>query len=250
MKAKRFIDLSILPKNYRKLDCNLKLTWFYLWNNCDEAGVYDIDEDLFEFENGFELNTDAILNAFNGLLDLLHDRILIKDFIRINSGNLKKDYNPHKAVFRSLSKNEVKLNLSSNQAYFKLVDKDKDEEEDEDKDEDVKFGKSENLLEFQTLKNVIEKEFTWKESICRNFKEVNQEFTPEVFDNFLEQFFKQIENDGDTDKSIKDTKKHFSRWLKIEIQKSNEQRINNKQTGATSDFRKKQAERLGIIQSP
>jgi len=116
------------------------------------------------------------------------------------------------------------------------------------KDEIEVFGKSENLLAIQTLKTEIQNEFTWKETVCRNMKEVKPNFTPEEFDNYLEQFFKQIENDGEEVKTIQDTKKHFSRWLNIEIKKSNEQTSNTKQ-GATNDFRRKTAERLGIVQS-
>lgn len=122
--AKRFIDNSILPKGFRKLDPRLKLTWYYLWLNCDESGVYDIDEDLFEFENGFSLDLSALKELFKGIVDVNEGKILIKDFIFINQcdfSKLKPDYNPHKPVFRAISKNKLKLEPSLNQASFKLV---------------------------------------------------------------------------------------------------------------------------------
>ena len=42
----------------------------------------------------------------------------------------------------------------------------------------------------------------------------------ETLENYLEQFFKLIKGDGEECKTVKDTKKHFNRWLKIEIQKT------------------------------
>tara|TARA_B100001146_G_C16160039_1_gene425225 strand:+ start:294 stop:1016 length:723 start_codon:yes stop_codon:yes gene_type:complete len=124
--SKRFIDNSILPKSFRKLNPSLKLAWYYIWNNCDPAGVWEIDEDLFEFENGFDLDLENLEKNLGDLLEISHEKelILIKDFIAINQCDLQKlnsDYNPHKPVFRALLKNDVKLNPSLNQASLKLV---------------------------------------------------------------------------------------------------------------------------------
>jgi len=126
MSTKRFIDDSILPKTFRKLEPSLKLTWYYIWNNCDAAGIWEIDEDLFEFENGFELDLKSYEESFGGLIEISEEKelVLIADFIAINQCNfnkLNKDYNPHKPVFRSIAKNQVKLNPSLNQASFRLV---------------------------------------------------------------------------------------------------------------------------------
>lgn len=122
--AKIFIDNSILPKSFRKLELSLKVSWYYIWTNCDSSGVYEIDEDLFEFENGFELDLDNFLEKLKGLVEYNNGKILLKDFILINQCEISKlnpEYNPHKPVFRAINKNKLKLNPSLNQASFKLV---------------------------------------------------------------------------------------------------------------------------------
>lgn len=138
--TKRFIDNSILPKAFRKLEPSLKLTWYYIWNNCDRCGVWEIDEDLFEFENGFCLDLESFKTSFSDLIQIFGEKIFLKDFIKVNYGTLTENYNPHKPVFRDLDKNNLKLEPSLNQAYFKLEDEEEDKEEEEDKDKDEKKG--------------------------------------------------------------------------------------------------------------
>lgn len=171
--SKRFIDVSSLPKAFRKLDPSLKLTWYYLWNNCDASGVWEIDEDLFEFENGIDFNIEIIKKSFSQLYDFSEDKILIKDYIRINYSKLKENYNPHKPVFRKIDKNNLKLNASLNQASFKL--------EDEDEDKEEYFGKSENLLDKNknVFKDKIENEFL--KNLCNYFSQTNENLERKVW---------------------------------------------------------------------
>lgn len=135
MSKKRFINISSLPKAWRKLEPSLKLTWFYLWTHCDSAGIWEVDEDLFAFENGFELNLVSLKKALDTEIEICENLVLLKNFIEVNYGCLKQDYNPHKPVFRSISKNNLKLSPSLNQAYFKLVDEEEDKYEEEGKEE-------------------------------------------------------------------------------------------------------------------
>tara|TARA_A100000171_G_scaffold49827_1_gene59755 strand:- start:856 stop:1602 length:747 start_codon:yes stop_codon:yes gene_type:complete len=138
MSAKRFIDNSILPKAFRKLKPSLKLHWYYIWNHCDKSGVWEIDEDLFEFENGIEFMLEDFLSAFENLIEKNGEKILVKDFIRVNYGDeIKDNYNPHKPVLRAISKNKLKLSSSLNQASFKLVDEEEDVYEEEKEKEGV-----------------------------------------------------------------------------------------------------------------
>jgi hypothetical protein len=141
--AKRFIDNEILPKAFRKLEPSLKLTWYYIWTHCDKSGVWEIDEDLFEFDNGFEFDLKTFKENFPTLIKISNEKILLVDFLKINYGTLTANYNPHKPVFRDLIKNDLKLEPSLNQAYFKLVDEEEKEDvyEEEDKEEEVKKEK-------------------------------------------------------------------------------------------------------------
>jgi len=138
MSKKRFINISSLPKAWCKLEPSLKLTWFYLWTHCDSAGIWEIDTDLFFFENGFELDLLSLKKSLPNELEINNHLVLLKNFMEVNYGCLKKDYNPHKPVFRSISKHNLKLKTSLNQACFKLVDEEEDEKEGKDEEENKK----------------------------------------------------------------------------------------------------------------
>lgn len=138
--AKRFIDNSILPKAFRKLNPSLKLTWYYIWTHCDKSGVWEIDEDLFEFENRIEFDLEKFKKEFDELIEVKGEKILLKDFLRIDCGKLRENYNPHKPYLRAIAKNRLKLDPSLNQAYFKLGDGDGDGDGDKEEDEKEKEG--------------------------------------------------------------------------------------------------------------
>jgi len=104
----------------RKLDASLKLALFYIWDKSDDAGVYTFDPEYMTIDTGLNLSFTE-LTKIPGLERLDNDRLLITDFIRVNFGHLKPDYNPHKPAFRAIEKNQLELNPSLTQACAKLV---------------------------------------------------------------------------------------------------------------------------------
>jgi len=111
------------------------------------------------------------------------------------------------------------------------------------------FGKSENLLKISKLEIELKNSFSWKETICRNVNETDIKITPEEIDDKISQFIKTISGDGEDEKDLKDAKKHFNRWLMLDIKNtSNEKQQNSKNQSGTSDaFRTKTLERLGFV---
>jgi hypothetical protein len=166
--AKRFIEpnwmaLRILPEF-------LQRAWFYIWDKADACGVYHYDEDYMKLD--LKLSTPITLSALNELPEceiLPGGRILIKNFIAVNYGVLKPNYNPHKPAFRDLVKNELRINPSLNQASSKHEEEGIDEEEDKGKEEDkgVKGGKFLVVEMFTAFKEVIK---TYPGSVERDFK--------------------------------------------------------------------------------
>src|SRR5690606_37942022 len=174
-KKKRFIAQVIPEKEWRKLGCSLRQAWNHMWSNCDEVGVFLIDIDKYEFDNGGdEFPLDLIKEKLKDYIEISGEKILLKHFIEVNFGNkLNLEYNPHKSLFRALKENKLKIISSLNQACFKLIDV--YEEGDEDEEGDETFEKSEKLLnlevdsqtllEISNIKIQIQNEFTWKETI-------------------------------------------------------------------------------------
>jgi hypothetical protein len=105
--SKRFIDTERHRKELRGVDCKLRLAHEWLWQNCDAAGVWSLDTDLFKFECGYALNVEALLKACQWVKQLSNGSLFLTDFVQVNYGTLKPGYNPHKPVYRSLQANGI-----------------------------------------------------------------------------------------------------------------------------------------------
>lgn len=145
--AKRMINPDW--KKLRSLPGYLQRAWFYIWDKSDAAGVYHFDEDYLKLD--LKLKETVTLQDLARLPEckiLPGERILIENFLSVNYGHLRPDYNPHKPAYRDLEKNGLSLNSSLTQALAKEEEEgeDKDEEKDEDKDEEVFRGDDKKLL--------------------------------------------------------------------------------------------------------
>lgn len=135
--AKRFISPDW--KKLRPLPGYLQRAWFYIWDKCDACGVYHFDEDYIKLD--LKLKEEVTVRDLSKLPEckiLPGDRILIENFLSVNYGHLRPDYNPHKAAYRDLEKNGLILNSSLNQASMKHEEEGEDKEE--DKDEGLYLG--------------------------------------------------------------------------------------------------------------
>ena len=127
---------------FRKLPLKFKCFWFYICENCDPAGVWNVDMELVSWLIGDNFNQDEILSKFNGRIEKVGngDYWFLPKFIQFQYGELKEDYNPHKPVIRSLAHHHLISRVG--QGLFKgqwtLMDKDKDK--DKDKKEDIGKG--------------------------------------------------------------------------------------------------------------
>jgi hypothetical protein len=104
---KRFIDTDLNRTSMRGVDLKLRFALEWLWQNCDAAGVWRYDPDLFKFEAGYSLNLEGLLKACPRVTQLSNGNLFLLDFVPVNYGSLKPGYNPHKPVFRSLEANGI-----------------------------------------------------------------------------------------------------------------------------------------------
>lgn len=141
--AKRFINIDIFSTEaFRNLNSSLKSLYWYVWGKADHCGVYKIDKDYLSADNKGVRYSEQDFEKLRplGVIKISAGKFLIKDFIEVNYGQLKENYNPHKPAFRDLLKNKLKLAPSLNQASLKLVEEDEDKEEDEEEDKGIVKG--------------------------------------------------------------------------------------------------------------
>lgn len=108
--AKRFTDTGKWGKSwFRKLSPPHKCLWFFLLDNCDSAGVIDLDFGLASFQIGDAINESDLLCFGDRVEKIKDDTFLICDFVSFQYGELKENYNPHKSALCSIEKNQLKI---------------------------------------------------------------------------------------------------------------------------------------------
>ena len=115
--AKRFTDTEKWKdKWFRKLEPDVKVFWFYITENCDQAGYWKKDYELASFLCGFEIKEDIVEKINNGKERIVgHKEYLeIKEFISFQYGHLSKDCRPHKPIIELVKKYQ-------NKGYQKVV---------------------------------------------------------------------------------------------------------------------------------
>jgi hypothetical protein len=129
--AKRFTDTDKWKKPFiRGLKSEYKILWLYILDECDHAGVWQVDFDVAKIKIGEPNITeqDALL-CFGDRVICLEGKWFINDFIDFQYGELNPANRVHKSVIDIISKFKNKPLISPLQGA-----KDKDKEKDKDKD--------------------------------------------------------------------------------------------------------------------
>lgn len=130
-----------VDKWFRSLLPNHKIGWYYLCDNCDAAGVIDLDRDLADFQIGEPIDWDELLAAAGNRIEVIQKgKLWLTGFIEFQYGELSEECSAHKPVFRLLVKYAL-LNRVL-EGYQKAIHslKDKDKEEDKEEDKETKGG--------------------------------------------------------------------------------------------------------------
>lgn len=99
--AKRFTDSEKWKKTwFRKLSPEFKCLWVYICDNCNIAGIWDVDFETASYFIGIEIDPLEAKTAFKKQYRELNcgGKWLIVDFIPFQYGVLKDNQNFHRAV--------------------------------------------------------------------------------------------------------------------------------------------------------
>lgn len=147
--AKRLSDTDKWKKPFlRCMEAPYKLLWLYILDECDHAGIWQVDFEVAQLKIGEQLNIETALRFFDGRVKVLDDKWFIPDFIDFQYGDLNPVNRVHNSVMTILKRYNL---LDENNKIKPLTSplqgaKDKDKDMDKDKEQDKDFGKSENLL--------------------------------------------------------------------------------------------------------
>ena len=174
--AKRFTDTGKWKKKWiRELSPEMKLFWFYLLDNCDHAGIWEVDIDLAAFQIGIELDESTILNTFNRkIVSFKPGKWFIPKFIDYQYGELNKSNRAHLSVIKILTK--YKLYKGLTRGLQDPMDMDMDMDKVKDKE-----GKKEQL---ETIKSNLS-------AYSKKYPALNIQFYYDSFVDWLDATGKQ-----------------------------------------------------------
>lgn len=88
---------------FRKLSPPTKLLWLYLCDNCDTAGIIELDIDAASFCIGSQVG-DSNLKEIGDRLDRKEGKLLIRKYVMFQHGRLTPDCNAHKPGIASVER--------------------------------------------------------------------------------------------------------------------------------------------------
>jgi hypothetical protein len=178
--AKRFTDSEKWKKPFiKKLPMQYKLLWFYLLDDCNHAGVWQVDLEIAleiaSLRIGYNLNLKDCINALNEKIKVFDngEKWFIKDFVEFQYGELNEKNRAHNSVITVLKKYNL---LSLNKPLVSPLQEAKDKDKDKDKEvlrvfDETSFENLERI--FKTNKIEIRKkleEFLEVEKITPTFR--------------------------------------------------------------------------------
>jgi hypothetical protein len=130
--AKRMTDTDKWKKRFlRELKPQHKLLWFYILDDCNHAGIWDVDIEVASIRVGEELIYDMLPQAFLDKIVIFDngDKWFIPEFIEFQYGELNPTSNVHKSVIALLEKYNLEGYMKGSQGVQSTLnnkDKDKD----------------------------------------------------------------------------------------------------------------------------
>jgi len=244
--AKRFSDTDKWKKPFiRSLQAPYKLFWLYILDDCDHAGIWQVDMEIANIKIGETLNTETALSQFGDKITVFDngEKWFIKDFIDFQYGELNPKNRVHESVINILNKYKIKPLTSPLQD---AMDKDKDKDKYKIKEitDFLEFRKSELNQYSDEIKTKLKK-YKITEPICfigngipptyYDLVEIlvncicNLEWQKDLinrfgilkFENSLIDFYLTLKASSEYTKykGENDFKRHYTNWLNKNIEK-------------------------------
>lgn len=153
--AKRFIDTDLWQKEwFQGLSLKHKVLLKYIFENCDCAGVWNMNFRLASFVIGEIVTVKDVehINSIKKQFEILENKnIFVIDFINFQYGTLSENCKPHKPVIEKLKKYDLYERVLK--GYPKGLETLEEKEKEQYKEKDISSSLllSSSLLESQKL---------------------------------------------------------------------------------------------------
>tara|TARA_R100001244_G_scaffold130082_1_gene101964 strand:+ start:241 stop:876 length:636 start_codon:yes stop_codon:yes gene_type:complete len=105
--AKRFTDSDKWKKGFiRGLSPKYKLFWFYILDDCTNAGVWETDFEVASIRIGIKITEKEAINCFARHIKIFDDgdKWFIPKFVEFQYGVLNANSRPHQSVIKQIEK--------------------------------------------------------------------------------------------------------------------------------------------------
>lgn len=225
--AKRFIDTELFNDSwFMELPPESKLFYIYLFTNCDNAGIIDLNVRLAEFQTGIKELGNSLVTVFKQfgekrIKHLGESYYFMPKFISYQyPKGLNINVKPQKSVIEKLSMfgltDQIFQTVSKELERSYVTPQEKDIYKDKDKDKDISI-RSENSekINFDSVFNS-----QWMESVYRL---VADKTSYQGLLKYWDLFKVEMESRDDLYRDAKQYRAHFPSWVKIELVKSEKQ---------------------------
>ena len=213
--AKRFTDTGKWNKPFiRTMKSPYKLLWLYILDECDHAGIWQVDLDVAQIKIGEKLNIDTAIHFFKDKIYVFDNgnKWFISDFIDFQYGILNPTNRAHNSVITILNKYNIDINKPLTSPLQGAKDKDMDK--DIDKDVYKKFKhlnisiEDFNTLNLQWTKEQIDFIIGKIENYAKNNKYSSLYLT--ALDWLKKEYPKQIKSNKYTEAQIRQAKNYWT----------------------------------------
>ena len=195
--AKRFTDTEKWKKPFiRGLQGAYKLLWLYICDDCDHAGVLQVDIDVAQIRIGEKIDLKEAIKSFDEKIIIFDkgNKWFIPSFIEFQyPSGLNPDNRAHNSIIILLEK--YKLLDKQNKPLTRSLQGRKDKDKDMDMDMDMDKGTKKIKISF-IGEEIIEYWNLWKDYKSKQFKFIYKTVQSEqaAFDDLVRLSEKNCEN--------------------------------------------------------
>lgn len=144
MASKRFVDINRWNKPwFRKLGSEGRDIWNFINDNCESAGIWEIDLEGMSFNLGFEVTMERIKSIFGDRIKFIGDnKLFIPGVIKFQCGDLSEACKPHLPIIKRLKE------LGLYKDYTKGLHTLEEKEEEKDKDKEILLKSKNSKIKF------------------------------------------------------------------------------------------------------
>ena len=209
---KRFTDTDIWKKEwFQDLSPKYKMAWFYLKDNCDNVGVWNVNYRLANFQVGCKIDWEDFIEKCNGNIHVVSNKKWwVVDFCRYQYVELSEESKspPVISYIKLLKKHSLWIGYTKGMYTIKDKDKEKVKDKGKEKEKDPAPPKHKHGEYFHVL--LTDKEYLQLELLVDNRN------------TWIKKLDEYIDTTG---KSYKNHKLTMTNWYKKEQEKKPERKI-------------------------